>query len=391
MNEIGKMSKTFMKLAYVTDHNVADIHQWSGVSHFVARTLEKQGISLDYVEVANHSLVFHITSRIKRVYHRLRGKNYLPSRDLRQARLYASQIQQHRSLPQVDVIFAMSTIPVSFLDSPQPIVFWTDATFAGMQDFYPSFSHLPPETIRNGNTIEQAALDRCRLAIFSSKWAAQSAVNNYRVDPAKVKVVPFGANLNSEYSLDEIKTIIRSRCSTTCKLLFNGIDWVRKGGEIVLEAACRLHDQGIPVELSIVGCTPPLDLPDYINVFGYLSKATEAGRRKLDQLYRESHFLVVPSRAESYGLVFTEASAFGVPSLATRVGGIPEIIQDGKNGQTFPLDSPGSVYAEYISNYWSRPDQYEDLALSTFREYQARLNWQKSGELVKDLLEEYCC
>ena len=78
-----------------------------------------------------------------------------------------------------------------------------------MLNFYPEFSNLCNETIRNGNGMEQAALSNCELAIYSSEWAAASAINNYQVDREKIKVVPYGANLSCTLSIEDAQ---RSDC-----------------------------------------------------------------------------------------------------------------------------------------------------------------------------------
>jgi glycosyltransferase involved in cell wall biosynthesis len=103
----------------------------------------------------------------------------------------------------------------------------------------------------------------------------------------------------------------------------------------------------------------------------------------------ESHFLIVPSRAECFGVVFAEASSFGLPSLATNVGGIPSAIRDGKNGQTFPLAANPDEYSDYIERFMSSKEEYKKLALSSFTEYSERLNWFSAGRRVTDLIREY--
>lgn len=75
---------------------------------------------------------------------------------------------------------------MTYLECAQPIVFWVDATFAGLRDFYPENNNLCQESIKNGNTM-QLALDRCNLAIYASHWAAQIAIDNYKINPNKVK------------------------------------------------------------------------------------------------------------------------------------------------------------------------------------------------------------
>jgi len=269
-------------------------------------------------------------------------------------------------------------------------VFWTDATFAAMVDYYPTYSHLSAESIRQGNEAEQRALEHCRLAIYSSEWAARSAIAHYSVAEEKIRVVPFGANLECTRCTEDIETLIAARPRTPYKLLFLGVNWERKGGAIALAVAKELNRSGLPTELSIVGCPPITDeaLPPFVKVLGFISKMTPVGMRRLEQLLSEAHFLIVPSRAECSAIVFCEANSFGVPCLSTRVGGTPEIIRDGVNGQTFERDAPISAYCAFIADVMSDYTRYQELALSSFGEYQARLNWDVAGQRIKALLEE---
>jgi glycosyltransferase involved in cell wall biosynthesis len=96
----------------------------------------------------------------------------------------------------------------------------------------------------------------------------------------------------------------------------------------------------------------------------------------------------MPSKAESFGHVFCEASSFGVPSLATNVGGIPTAVRNDVNGRTFSKDAGFEEYCAYISNLFSNYSQYKNLALSSFNEYEVRLNWSVAGRTVKKLLSE---
>ena len=111
---------------------------------------------------------------------------------------------------------------------------------------------------------------------------------------------------------------------------------------------------------------------------------------RLKSLMTESHFLILPSRAECFGVVFAEASAFGLPSLSTKVGGIPTAIHDGKNGQTFSVDEDPETYCDYIEHFMSSKEAYTNLAVSAFKEYSTRLNWLSAGKKVCDLIHEFC-
>jgi glycosyltransferase involved in cell wall biosynthesis len=322
------------------------------------------------------------------IYRKIFSKKYLVERDPSFAKFCSDHIAQTLRSVECDVVFSTGTIPIAYLETAKPIVFWADATFAGMVDFYPEFTNLCSETIRHGNKLEQSALSRCTLAIYSSEWAANTAVQSYDVDPSKVRVVPFGANLDCSRDFEDIARSAAARKTfNVIKLLFAGVDWFRKGGDIALKVAALLNQRGIRTELHIVGCTPELNLPDFVKVHGFISKTTEEGRRELDELFADSHFLILPARAECFGLVLAEANSFGVPCLATNVGGISTAVKDGINGKLFPAGASPETYGEYIV---SSKSEYERLALSSFREFTERLNWSTAARDVRNLIHEFC-
>ena len=326
----------------------------------------------------------------KRWFYARRSKHYDMERDPLLLRCYARQVRAALSDIAADVVFSPGTIPIAYLKTEKPIVFWTDATFAGMIDFYGYVSNLCRETIRDGNKMEQSALSRSRLAIYSSDWAAQTAINYYRVDPRKVRVVPFGANVDGDRDWQTVEAVVSRKALDRCQLLFIGVDWLRKGGDKALSVAARLNQKGMPTTLHVVGCTPPVSVPRWVTVHGFVSKHSEEGRRQLDRLFNESHFLILPSRAECYGIVLSEASSFGLPSLATNVGGIPTAIRNGVNGYMFPLDADDDEYADYVLGVMASRETYQRLALTSFKEYSERLNWSSIGNNVSQLIHEFC-
>ena len=71
----------------------------------------------------------------------------------------------------------------------------------------------------------------------------------------------------------------------------------------------------------------------------------------LAQAYREARITVLPSEYEAFGLVLLESLAAGTPVIATRVGGIPEFVEDGKAGLLVPPRSPKDL-GEAIRRVW---------------------------------------
>ncbi len=377
-----------MKLAYVTTYDSSNIMHWSGTGYYIAKALKDQSISLEYIShlKEKYSLLFKAK---KYLYNHLSHKHYLRDRQPLILKDYARQVSQRLS-NSIDVVFSPGSIPIAYLECDQPVVFWTDATFAGMIDFYPGFSNLCKKSIKDGNAMEKSALERCKLAIYSSDWAAQTAITNYHINPSKIKVVSFGANIECNRTEDDIRNIFKSRPTKKCKLLFLGVNWVRKGGDVALKIAKELNKTGLNTELTIVGCEPILDgpLPDFVKPLGFISKSTKDGKEKFDKLLAETHFLVLPSRAECTAIVFGEVNSFGVPCLSTDVGGVPTIIRPDINGKLFSAQADIAEYCDYIHSLFTNYSKYENLVFSTFNEYQTRLNWHVAGQAVKKLLAD---
>lgn len=121
----------------------------------------------------------------------------------------------------------------------------------------------------------------------------------------------------------------------------------RKGVHHLLEAIAK--PTRLNVTLRIVGSgsyedhlrmkTEELGLTEHVTFDGFVNTD------KLPALYREADVFALPSQTESFGLVFAEAMACGLPIVATTVGGIPELITSGKEGILVNPDEPGLVRA----------------------------------------------
>lgn len=376
-----------MKISYVTIGNALNVHNWSGLEYNIARTLEQYVGELDLIgdlKITKSPFLFP-----KKMMYRMVGQRYDTVRDPHFARQCSDHVQRMIK-SDTDIIFSPGTVATSLLETNKPKVIYSDATFAMLLNFY-VFDYCS-DTIKKGHYLEQKALDSASLAIYSSEYAAASALEFYKVDPKKVKVVPFGANLTHSFSQSDIEGIINNRSKKEFHLLFLGVNWKRKGGDLALQVVKRLNEMGIKSFLHVVGLKriPIQPLPDFIKMHGFISKSTEEGNQKILELMKKCHFLLLPSQAEAYGLAFCEANAMGMPSITTNVGGIPTIIKNDINGRMFNPDENPEVIAEYLATYFglSNARRYQDFAFQSFLEYKNRLNWQKAGESIGELLEE---
>ncbi|MEM9417564.1 MAG: glycosyltransferase family 4 protein [Planctomycetota bacterium] len=105
-------------------------------------------------------------------------------------------------------------------------------------------------------------------------------------------------------------------------------------------------------------------------------------------LWKTSAFFMLPSKGETFGAVFCEAGANGLPSISTDTGGIPDAVAHGRSGLLFPLEDGPTVYADAIEKLWNDRPAYQALVESTRDHYEQVLNWDAWADRVAELIEE---
>ena len=120
----------------------------------------------------------------------------------------------------------------------------------------------------------------------------------------------------------------------------------RKGLHHLIQALAAVRERGLPATLTVVGDGPEraalearrtaLGLEAAVEFAGAIGPDRIAGR------YREADVFCLPSEAEGVPIVLMEAMAARLPVLATRIAGVPELIEDGQSGL---LVAPGDPVA----------------------------------------------
>jgi glycosyltransferase involved in cell wall biosynthesis len=368
-----------VKLALVSLNDSTDVLQWSGLNYHIARALERAGTTLVRVGPLTHPWTTGM--KLRRRWYGLLGRAY--HANMERSALDAFGQQARAAIPgDVDAVVAVTSMIAASLDGLRaPVISWDDASPAALADYYPEFERLSAQTARDALAMGRRAAQNVQLAMYASEWAAASAREAFGLPLDRVAVVPFGANLDTLPSAEEVQRAIATRPRTRCRMLWVGVDWERKRGDLAVEIARRIEAHNIPVELTVVGCRPSGDreLPDWVHVEGYVSKRTAIGRARLAELYARSHFLVMPSLADAFGLVYAEAAAFGVPSVATRTGGVPTVVTDGETGILDDAHATAESYAGRILALLKDRPRYEAMARAAAAHSASTLNWDVAG------------
>lgn len=382
-----------LRIAYVTVYDSTDVTQWSGLGFHIARSLEGQGC--DLVRVGGLDRQLNPSNILTYVWNtHVRGLRDHPHRDPGFLRHYARQVDRaleraRASGPPVSAILVPGILPIAYLDTDLPIFVWTDCTFASLLNYYPAWTRLSPRTIRDGHEADRRGLNRASMLVFASRWAAESAVIDYGCDPSRIRVVPFGANLDAGMSASDIVYLADERLANgEVRMLLAGVNWQRKGCDHAVRVLEELQSRGVRATLDIVGCHAPAGtrVPDGVRTHGFVDKSTVHGRELMRRFFERATVFVLPTRAECLGVVFNEAASFGLPAMSTDTGGIPSVAREGVTGFQFPVDSDPSLWADRIESLVQNRLEYRRISLAARREYDARLNWTAAGRAVTEIM-----
>ncbi len=378
-----------LRIGFVTIHAAEDRSAYSGTA-LAMRQAFRDHPEVDLCDIDRLKVPLYPLWRAKQAaYWFGLGSRYWMNRQPAVLRSFAEQVaHKAASIGRLDCLVSPSSIPLAAYRGPEPTVFWTDATFDCLADFYPEATGFCPETRHAGNVQERAALDGCRLAIYSSQWAMNSAIRSYGANPAKLAVVPYGANARKVPLADDIPRLVADRCNAPLRLLFVGVHWERKGGPLAIATAEEIHRRGISVAIDLVGGTPASPLPSFATSHGFLSKDREDDSARLDGLFRRADMLILPTRADCVPMVIAEACAYGLPVVVASVGGVGTVVEAGVTGRLMPAQTGPGEWADAVLGIAGDRDAYAATSHAARRLYDRSLNWRTAVKTAVHLLQD---
>ena len=269
-------------------------------------------------------------------------------------------------------------------NSCPPIIYYSDTTFRLMVDYY--WYDIPHWIRHQADFLEKSAMDCSTLIIKSSDWAINSVIKDYGCPESKTSVLELGANINEKDIV-----VAEPYSGGELRVLFSGVEWKRKGGDIAVETVKLLNEQGIKAKLYLVGMNKKriplayqnLDCVEYV---GFLNKNNPEQYKRYLDVIGKCHCLLLPTQAECAGVVFNEAAAFGLPSFTYDTGGIANYVVNNETGYRLDIQSSAQDFANVIAKT-IRNKELEKLQKGALLLYKERNNWNRWGQKFSELIE----
>lgn len=376
-----------LKIAYLCDQSPLDKNVYSGGNAQIFKTLEKH---VGDVHILNNSWglvkpIYHFIEALPEALNiRLKWRIHILL-----SRIIAISINRQLRQEKFDVLFgAYSFHSLANVVAPPDVfkAYTSDATMTTYRESeigqafgnYVGLSrYLDPLFYR----AERKVFISMDLLLWPSEWMKSIADARYGLEEAQSVMVPWGANATPTSCKSDAPEMSPAG---PVKLLLIGRDWMAKGGPLAFETMMVLRARGVDAKLEVIGTSPPEGYTnEHVTLYGLLDKNDPAQFKQFEMILKQAHFLLQPS-FESYGFAFCEASAYALPSLCLRVGGVP--VRDGINGKTLPGGSNAEDFADVILTYVDDPASYRKLCKSTRIEYEEKLNWDAWGKQVASIL-----
>jgi D-inositol-3-phosphate glycosyltransferase len=237
--------------------------------------------------------------------------------------------------------------------------------------------------------------------VIATPAEKEQLISNYESDEKKLVIIPPGVDTTRFYPIpeDEARAVIGVP-SGNCMILFVGRIEPLKGIETLLRAiALLLQTEEIEecnYYLAIIGGEPDGNGNDMNSEMARLQKLSRElgihdtviflGKRSQETLpyyYSAAQVVVVPSLYESFGMVALEAMACGVPVIASEVGGLPYLVQDGKTGYVIPDGNP-EILKQRLMQLIEAPALRDEMCGQAV-DYARSYDWSLIGKKVSDL------
>jgi len=246
--------------------------------------------------------------------------------------------------------------------------------------------------------VEKRLLTRADRVIVSTLAEQTQLRFLYKANDRKLVIIPPGVDLTHFYPIpaDEAKAFVGLKPDDRMVLYVGRIEPL-KGVETLIRAmSCvKLVHGERPVHLAIIGGDPAASAAEMTAEMMRLQQLCDdlemgqtvlfLGKRRQDTLqyyYSAAEVVVMPSHYESFGMVALEAMACGTPVLASEVGGLAFLVQDGETGFTVPDGDP-DLLAERLRVLLGNPERRTQMGRHA-AEYAKDYSWRNiAGQIVK--------
>ena len=222
--------------------------------------------------------------------------------------------------------------------------------------------------------IESEVIGCSDVILSNSSFEMEQLITKYDADPSRIEIVPPGVDHSIFKPSSKKEARAQLNLSADPILLFVGRIQPLKGADLAVLTLSELSHED--AHLVLVGGSSGPEGPreekrirQMVDELGLTQRVTFIEPQKHEKLvnwYQAADVVIMPSKSESFGLVALEASATGVPVVASSVGGLQTIIEHDLSGYLIDDRDPLS-YASYVSKIIDDSNKAESMSVEAIK------------------------
>jgi hypothetical protein len=230
---------------------------------------------------------------------------------------------------------------------------------------------------------EKMSCLKADLLVSSTQKHAMVISSEYSLDVSRIKIVPLG--VRDRYSTNSLQ-LKYERPRPGFRVLYVSRLEHRKGTLLLIDALPEILHNRKAITVDIIGRDRPHApgghyFQDYFRekYRAYEGQVTFHGfveDSELDEFYKAADIFLVPSLYESFGLIYAEAMMYGLPSIATDGGGIPEVITDHFDGLLLKERTVDELVVSVLCLY-NDPILLKRLSFNARRSFEVKFDQHK--------------
>jgi glycosyltransferase involved in cell wall biosynthesis len=261
---------------------------------------------------------------------------------------YAQAVKARLPTGDAPPVVFFGSLPFVKCRPAQPYFIYTDgAFFIHYWEYNRDHSHARNE-IERICAVEAEFMRGAAGICCSSQWVADRITSEYRLKPGRANFVGTGPG--------EVPPPVEP-VHYENYLVMIAADFERKGGRLAVESVVSARKHGADVGIKFIGAKPPADVLDlpFVEWCGWLDLQEEADRQSFAKVMSKAGAQILLSRSDLTPLAIPEAAVYAKATIATAVGGIPEMIRDGETGWLIHKDAAVMEVGERIAQLFTQP------------------------------------
>ncbi|RUT03105.1 hypothetical protein DSM106972_054130 [Dulcicalothrix desertica PCC 7102] len=274
-----------------------------------------------------------------------------------------------------DLVFHLFSLCCPFWNNYEiPYTMYLDYTMALAQRNYPPFAPFQTDKeFKSWLECENKSYEQAQHIFTMSNLVKNSLVTDYNISTDKVTVIGASGNFAEPY--------MGEKAIGSQQILFNGSDFDRKGGDVVLDAFKMVKKVFPKAKLVVIGKKLTQTIDGVENPGDIRSEYT------LQNLFLQSDLVVAPARCEPFGVFLVEAMNYGVPCIVSSndANGITDFLADGVDSIIINQPNPEDL-AHHIINLFKNCNVLKSISKAAQNKVRSQLNWNKISDQVLQVL-----